>query len=81
MAEKETKPRTYSEQKEAKRYIILTLNCEVLGIWGNLKKLCTDIKENDLEFPSYWTLIRKVENPLKINTSKGDYILSAEKPK
>ena len=81
MAEKEIKPRTYTEQKEAKRYMILTLNCEVLGIWGNLKKLCSDIKANDLEFPSYWTIIRKDENPIKITTSKGEYILSAEKPK
>ena len=56
MAEKEIKPRTYTEQKEAKRYMILTLNCEVLGIWGNLKKLCSDIKANDCKetYNTHW---------------------------
>jgi hypothetical protein len=73
--------RTYSEQKEARRFIVLTLNCEILGIWGNLKKLCSEIKEKDSDFPSYWTLARKKENPIKFDTPKGNYIVSNEKPK
>ena len=79
--EKEKKARTYTEQKTAKRYVVITLNCEILGIWGNLKKLCDAMMLNDSEFPLYKKLIRKVENPIKFDTSKGTYIISIEKPK
>lgn len=34
----------------------------VLGTFGNLKKI-TDFVE-DQSFPSYWTLVRKNENPI-----------------
>ena len=74
-------PRSYTEQKESRRYVVLTLDSEILGIWGNLKKLCTELKIQDTEFPSYWTLTRKTDKPIKFTTPKGQYVLSIEKPK
>lgn len=73
--------RSYSEQRDSRRFVVLTLDSEILGIWGNLKKLCTELKIQDVEFPSYWTLTRKADNPIKFQTAKGQYILSIEKPK
>ena len=73
--------RNYSEQKDARRFIVLTLDSEILGIWVSLKKICIEMKETDADFPSYWTLARKKENPIKFKTQKGDYTISVEKPK
>lgn len=66
------KGKTYQEQKAAKRFSVLTGNGEVLGVWGNLKKLSEDMKEEDPEFLSYWTLVRKEENPVKFETGEGE---------
>lgn len=77
----EKQVRSYIEQKTAKRYIVITLNCEILGIWGNLKKACDSFSISDIEFPQYKKLIRIKENPIKFETSKGSYIISIEKPK
>ena len=70
----------YSVQKNAKRFLVLTLNCEIIGIWGNLRKLCSERLEKDFEFPKYTVLVRKKENPIKFETLKGSYIISNEKP-
>lgn len=72
--------RSYTEQKAAKRYIVVSLNCEILGIWGNLKKACDSFYVIDNEFPMYKKLIRIKENPIKFETAKGSYIISIEKP-
>jgi len=64
-----------------KAYVI-TLNCVVVGVWRNLKKLCTDMKVTDSDFPSYWTLTRKRdEAPIKFSTKNGEYSFSIEKLK
>lgn len=48
---------TYKEQLELRRAWVLIKDGEVLGVFGNLKKLCDFMEEKD--FPSYWTLVRK----------------------
>jgi|TARA_Y100000310_G_C20704425_1_gene834077 hypothetical protein len=59
---------TYKEQQENKMSYVLLKDCEVLGTFGNLRKVCDFMEDED--FPSYWTLIRKKENPLVINDYK-----------
>ena len=78
----EEKKRTYQDNKKARRYAIVLLNCELLGLWGNLKKLCEEQKEIDSEFLSYSSLSKKRttdENPIKFTTEKGDYQIYIEK--
>jgi hypothetical protein len=82
MNEKESKKLSYTERKESKKYIGINLNCNLIGIWGTLKKACEDIKETDVEFPSYWTLARRTdENPIELETKIGKYSIHFEKPK
>ena len=50
---------SYKEQKENKRVFVLLKNGSVVGVFGNLKKLCESVKDD--AFPSYWTLARKKE--------------------
>lgn len=59
---------TYKEQQENKMSYVLLKDCEVLGTFGNLRKVCDFMEDQD--FPSYWTLVRKKENPLVINDYK-----------
>ena len=59
---------TYKEQQDNKMSYVLLKDCEVLGTFGNLRKVCDFMEDED--FPSYWTLIRKKENPLVINDYK-----------
>lgn len=56
---------TYKERKKKQHNFVLMKGDEVLGTFGNLKKITEFINDND--FPSYWTLIRKKENPIKFN--------------
>ena len=74
------KGKTYQEQKAEKRFSVLTGNGEVLGIWGNLKKLCEDMKEQDGEFLSYSTLShrRADENPIRFKTGQKEYAVYIE---
>ena len=53
---------TYKEQKENKRNYVLLKNNKVLGTFGNLRKLVEYMK--DMEFLSYWTLIRNKDYPI-----------------
>ena len=53
---------TYKEQKENKKNYVLLKNHEVLGTFGNLKRLVEYMEGT--EFLSYWTLIRKKEYPI-----------------
>ncbi len=48
---------TYKEQQENKQYYVLMKKCEVLGTFGNLKKVCEFMEGKD--FYSYHTLARK----------------------
>lgn len=57
---------TYKEQQENRHNFVLMKNDEVIGTFGNLKKLCNFVE--DESFLSYWTLVRKniSDYPLKI---------------
>jgi hypothetical protein len=78
----EEQKRDYQKEYHNQKAYVLSLNCEILGVWRNLKKLCTEVKESDSEFLSYWTLARKKdESPIKFTTIKGEYSLSIEKMK
>jgi hypothetical protein len=82
MEEIEVKKRTYQDNKAGKKHIAVNLNCQLLGIWGTLKKACDEIRETDIEFPSYWTLVRKTDiNPISVKTEKGEYQIYIEKLK
>ena len=48
---------TYKEQQENKQYYVLLKDREVLGTFGNLKKVCEFMEGKD--FYSYHTLVRK----------------------
>lgn len=52
--------KTYKEQIENRRAWVLLQKDTVLGVFGNLKKLCDFMDGKD--FPSYWTLVRKKED-------------------
>lgn len=54
---------TYKERQKNKKNYVLLKDGVPLGTFGNLKKITELIKDED--FPSYWTLVRKKENPLK----------------
>lgn len=59
---------TYKERKKKQYNYVLLKDCVVLGTFGNLKKI-TEFIEDD-KFPSYWTLIRKKENPIEFDNYK-----------
>jgi len=62
---------TYKEQQENKHNFVLMKENNIIGTFGNLRKLCNFVTDNT--FPSYWTLIRKNKKnyPLEI----GNYII------
>ena len=60
---------TYKEQQKNKKYFVLLKDGVPLGTFGNLKKITEFVKDDN--FPSYWTLVRKNENPLK----HGEYLI------
>ena len=74
---------TYKERKEQVKVLSVVLNCELLGTWSNLKKLCDEISATDAEFLSYSSLSKKRsgENPITFTTSKGSYSVYIEKLK
>lgn len=78
--EAETK-RDWKKEKAEKRYSVCLANGELVGIWGNLKKLCEDMKEQDGEFLTYHSLSRRRanENPMKFETERGEYAVYIEK--
>lgn len=55
---------TYKEQQKDKKYYVLLEDGVPLGTFGNLKKVVEFMEGK--EFPSYWTLVRKNENPIII---------------
>lgn len=60
---------TYKEQQKNKKYYVLLKEGVPLGTFGNLKKITEFVEDKD--FPSYWTLVRKEENPLEC----GEYLI------
>jgi hypothetical protein len=58
---------TYKERMQGKTNYVLIKSDIVLGTFGNLKKITEFVKDDD--FLSYWTLVRKEDNPIIF----GDY--------
>lgn len=53
---------TYKERQENLEYFVLLEDCNVLGTFGNLKKVCDFLKGKD--FYSYNTIVRKKTYPV-----------------
>ncbi|MGD2035072.1 MAG: hypothetical protein PVF73_08455 [Bacteroidales bacterium] len=49
----------YKERKAKKEYYVLLKSGTVIGLYGQLKKLCETAKKEDKDFPSYSTLSKK----------------------
>lgn len=75
------KSRDYKKEHIERRISILNGDGELIGVWGNLKKLCEDMKEQDGEFLSYSTLShrRADENPIRFKTGQKEYAVYIEK--
>lgn len=59
---------SYAERVKNRRHYILLHRGIILGSYGSLKKLCEHVKQTrKANFPSYWTLVRKKEWPIKID--------------
>lgn len=52
----------YKDRMEKLEIFVLQYDNEVIGTFGNLKKVCDYMEDED--FPSYWTLVRKKEYPI-----------------
>lgn len=65
--------RTYNERKNSNKNYVLLLNCKVVGVWGNLKKLCDDMKIDNANFLSYSSLSKKKKdgNPIEFEDKEG----------
>jgi hypothetical protein len=59
---------TYKERKENQYNFVLLKEGVVIGTYGNLRKITEFVKEDN--FPSYWTLVRKKENPIEFANYK-----------
>lgn len=78
---KAPKNKPYKERKAEKRYSVCLANGELVGLWGNLLKLCEDMKATDPEFLSYSSLSKRRldENPVRFKTAQGEYAVYIEK--
>jgi hypothetical protein len=56
---------TYKERKAKLENYVLLKDGIPLGTFGNLKKV-VDFMDGE-EFPSYWTLVRKKDNPIEFD--------------
>lgn len=75
------KSRDYKKEHAERRISVLNGDGELIGVWGNLKKLCEDMKEQDGEFLTYSTLShrRAGENPIRFKTGQKEYAVYIEK--
>ena len=73
--------RDYKKEHAERRISVLIGDGELKGVWGNLKKLCEDMKEQDSEFLSYSALShrRADENPIQFKTGQKEYAVYIEK--
>lgn len=73
--------RDWRKEKAEKRYSVLTGDGKVIGVWGNLKHLCEDMKSEDNEFLSYSSLSKRrtEENPIEFKTDQKNYAVYIEK--
>lgn len=64
---------TYKEQQKDKKNFVLLKDNVPIGTFGNLKKVVDHVVNNLKKdgFPSYWTLVRKNENPI----ITGDFMI------
>ncbi|MCB0746790.1 MAG: hypothetical protein KDC90_04935 [Ignavibacteriae bacterium] len=58
---------TYKERIKNKMNFVLVKDGEVLGTFGNLRKITEFVEDEN--FLSYWTLVRKENYPIEF----GDY--------
>lgn len=74
------KGRDYKKEHAERRISVLNGDGELIGVWGNLKKLCEDMKEQDGEFLTYSTLShrRADENPIRFKTGQKEYAVYIE---
>jgi hypothetical protein len=59
----------YKERKATKEYFVLIKSGTVIGLFGNLKKLCAFGAKQDSKFLSYSTLSKKKSQRMNF----GDY--------
>jgi hypothetical protein len=80
MGEEKTKSQLRYENEKT---FVVVCSCEVVGTWRNLKKLCEEMKTNDVEFLSYSSLSKKRggESPIRFSTARGEYQIYIEKLK
>lgn len=57
-------------QKDRKVYV-LSLNCEILGVWTNLKHLCIDMLNTGVQFSSYSKLSKELSEQRKQDIEKN----------
>jgi hypothetical protein len=77
----------YAQRQEARRYTIVMQNCRLVGIWGNLKKCCDDMKARDAAFLSYSSLSKKRADTddtdaaagIAFATEQGEYLVYIER--
>jgi hypothetical protein len=67
--------RNWRKEAENRRISVVINGTELVGVWGNLKKLCEEMKVRDADFLAYPTLARRrlTENPMRFSTSAGSY--------
>jgi hypothetical protein len=58
----------YEDYIKNKTNYVLLKGLDVIGTFGNLRKAINFITDD--KHPSYWTLIRKQENPINFNEYK-----------
>ena len=75
--------RDYKKEYESQKAFVVVLNCEVVGTWRNLKKLCDEMKVLDFQFFSYSSLSKRrgEENPITFETARGKYAVYIERMK
>jgi len=66
---------TYKERQANLKMFVLQKGCVVLGTFGNLKKVCDFLKDED--FYSYNTIVRKKDEDYPVNYK--EYIVSKVK--
>ena len=66
--------KTYKERMKERKVYTVVCNCEVVGNFTNLKKLCDSMIEQDGEFLTYSSLSKKKKegSPVKFTSHSGN---------
>lgn len=67
--------RDYKRERENRKHYVLLKKGELVGVFGNLKKLADYGIDKFNDFPSYSTLSKKKENKIII----GKYVIESTK--